>query len=36
MLVQDCHGAPGIVCRLPNHMVPALDDLLLKAGEQLV
>ena len=33
MLVQDCHGAPGIVCRLPNHMVPALDDLLLEAGE---
>jgi hypothetical protein len=31
--VQDCHGAPGIVCRLPNHAVPALDDLLLEAGE---
>jgi hypothetical protein len=32
-LVQDCHGAPGILCRLPNHMVPALDGLLLEAGE---
>jgi hypothetical protein len=31
--VQDCHGAPGIVCRLPNCTVPALDDLLLEAGE---
>ena len=31
--VQDCHGAPGILCRLPTHMVPALDDLLLEAGE---
>lgn len=31
--VQDCHGAPGILCRLPNHAVPALDDVLLEAGE---
>ena len=33
MLVQDCHGAPGIICRLPTHTVTALDDLLLEAGE---
>ena len=31
--VQDCHGAPGIICRLPTHVVPALDDVLLEAGE---
>jgi len=33
MRVQDCHGAPGIICRLPTRMVPALDDLLVEAGE---
>jgi hypothetical protein len=32
-LVQDCHGAPGIICRLHNHAVPALDDLLVEGGE---
>ena len=32
-LLQDCHGAPGIVCRLPNHVLPELDDMLVEAGE---
>ena len=37
-LVQDCHGAPGVICRLaglPRSLpdVEALDELLLKAGE---
>ncbi len=32
-LLQDCHGAPGIVCRLPNHVLPELDGLLVQAGE---
>ncbi|MEO8345084.1 MAG: LanC-like protein [Betaproteobacteria bacterium] len=32
-LLQDCHGAPGIICRLPNHVVPELDDLLIAGGE---
>jgi len=34
MLVQDCHGAPGIVCRLAGApRTPAWDGLLLGAGE---
>lgn len=34
MLVQDCHGAPGIVCRLAGApRTPAWDDLLRGAGE---
>jgi len=33
-LVQDCHGAPGIVCRLADApRTPAWDALLLGAGE---
>ncbi len=32
-LVQDCHGAPGFICRLPNHALPELDPLLIEAGE---
>ncbi len=33
-LVQDCHGAPGIVCRLAGApRTPAWDALLLGAGE---
>ena len=33
MLVQDCHGAPGIICRLGDApAIPALDALLLGAG----
>jgi Lanthionine synthetase C-like protein len=33
-LVQDCHGAPGIVCRLaPMPRTPAWDALLRGAGE---
>lgn len=33
-LVQDCHGAPGIVCRLATApRSPAWDELLLGAGE---
>ena len=33
-LVQDCHGAPGIVCRLAGTpRTPAWDSLLLQAGE---
>lgn len=34
MLVQDCHGAPGIICRLGDApAIPELDSLLLGAGE---
>ncbi|GAA0765929.1 LanC-like protein [Ideonella azotifigens] len=34
MLVQDCHGAPGIVCRLAGApRTPAWDALLLDAGQ---
>ncbi|HKX41302.1 MAG TPA: LanC-like protein [Burkholderiaceae bacterium] len=32
-LVQDCHGAPGIVCRLASARPPALHELLIRAGE---
>ena len=33
-LVQDCHGAPGVVCRLARHAPgPAWDALLRAAGE---
>ena len=32
-LMQDCHGAPGIVCRLAGTRSPALRELLLMAGE---
>jgi len=32
-LVQDCHGAPGIVCRLAGARPPALRDLLRQGGE---
>jgi hypothetical protein len=32
-LMQDCHGAPGIVCRLAGTRSPALRDLLVAAGE---
>lgn len=33
-LVQDCHGAPGIICRLADAPAHAeLDELLLAAGE---
>lgn len=31
-LVQDCHGAPGIVCRLADTRSPALQSLLIEAG----
>lgn len=34
MLVQDCHGAPGIICRLGNApAIAELNALLLGAGE---
>lgn len=34
MLVQDCHGAPGIICRLGDApAIPELNALLLSAGE---
>lgn len=34
MLVQDCHGAPGIICRLATApRSPAWDELLLGASE---
>ena len=33
-IVQDCHGAPGLVCRLAGApRTPAWDTLLLEAGE---
>ena len=32
-LMQDCHGAPGIVCRLAGTRSPVLRELLLEAGE---
>ena len=32
-MVQDCHGAPGIVCRLAGARSPALRALLVKGGE---
>lgn len=32
-LVQDCHGAPGIVCRLAGTRSVPLQDLLVEAGE---
>lgn len=32
-LVQDCHGAPGIVCRLAEADSPQLRALLLRGGE---
>ncbi|HEY9065747.1 MAG TPA: LanC-like protein [Burkholderiaceae bacterium] len=32
-LVQDCHGAPGIVCRLASARPPVLRELLVQAGE---
>ncbi|MEO6408041.1 MAG: LanC-like protein, partial [Burkholderiaceae bacterium] len=32
-LVQDCHGAPGIVCRLAGTQSAALQALLREAGE---
>ncbi|MEO7152515.1 MAG: LanC-like protein, partial [Burkholderiaceae bacterium] len=32
-LVQDCHGAPGIVCRLAGTRSTALQALLIEAGE---
>jgi Lanthionine synthetase C-like protein len=33
MLMQYCHGAPGIVVCLADHPGPALDSLLVAAGE---
>ena len=32
-MVQDCHGAPGIVCRLASARLPALRALLLEGAE---
>lgn len=32
-LVQDCHGAPGMICRLAGTRSPVLRELLLQAGE---
>jgi hypothetical protein len=32
-LVQDCHGAPGIICRLAATRSAVLRDLLLRGGE---
>ncbi len=32
-LMQDCHGAPGIVCRLAGTRSPALRKLLVAGGE---
>lgn len=32
-LVQDCHGAPGIICRLADADSPELRTLLLQGGE---
>jgi Lanthionine synthetase C-like protein len=32
-LVQDCHGAPGIICRLAETTSPELRALLLRGGE---
>ncbi len=32
-LMQDCHGAPGIVCRLTDTQSPALRALLVAGGE---
>ncbi|HKW82511.1 MAG TPA: LanC-like protein [Burkholderiaceae bacterium] len=32
-LVQDCHGAPGIVCRLANTTHARLRELLVEGGE---
>ena len=32
-LVQDCHGAPGIICRLADAKSPELYALLLRGGE---
>ena len=32
-LVQDCHGAPGIICRLVDTRSAVLRDLLLRGGE---
>jgi hypothetical protein len=31
-LMQDCHGAPGIVCRLAGARLPALRELVRKGG----
>ena len=33
LLLQDCHGAPGIICRLAGSPSPALRALLQQAGE---
>jgi hypothetical protein len=33
LLMQDCHGAPGIVCRLAGTRSLALRELLVRAGE---
>ena len=33
LLMQDCHGAPGIVCRLAETRSPGLRKLLVAAGE---
>lgn len=33
LLLQDCHGAPGIICRLAGSPSPALRALLRQAGE---
>ena len=32
-MMQDCHGAPGIVCRLAETRSPGLRELLVAAGE---
>ena len=32
-LMQDCHGAPGIICRLAGTSSPALRELLVAGGE---
>ncbi|MBC7732792.1 MAG: LanC-like protein [Bacteriovorax sp.] len=32
-MMQDCHGAPGIVCRLAGTRSPGLRELLVAAGE---
>jgi Lanthionine synthetase C-like protein len=33
LMVQDCHGAPGMVCRLAGAQSPQLQAMLLDAGE---
>ncbi|TAG28408.1 MAG: hypothetical protein EAZ37_01680, partial [Burkholderiales bacterium] len=32
-MLQDCHGAPGIICRLVGANSPELDEMLLRGGE---